>query len=528
MASGKQTPRQKLIGLMYLIFLSLMALNVSVEVLDSFPMINQGLEQTNKNFELKVDMVYADFDQQKAVSEEKVQPYYDQAQYIKTLANSLSDYILGQRSEMIARIENIPIEQADTFNLFNLKAKDNYSTSSHFWLKENSEEPARDGEKGTRAYELKEMITDFKHKIDSVLDTHDLAEFAQISLDVEGPFKRQDMDITWQQLMFDRVISVAVATNLSRLLTEIRNAEFDVINLLYGAITADDFKFDRIEARVVPKSEMILLNDHYEAEIFVAAIDSRQTPEVFVGGRQIPTADGTGRLRIQASSEGWQTHRGMIRITSPSGFPQEYPFEASYMVQRPSATVSATRMNLFYVGLDNPVSISAPGIAAESLRASISGGASLTRQADGSYVVRVTPGTQEVRITIQATVDGVLRDITTSQFRVRNVPDPVAYIANRREGRITREELRVAGAIIPRLENFEFDMNYEIASFTMVAPRAGDIIPLRSESNRFTEAMLQAINSAQSGQRIIFENITTKPGPDGRVRTLSPISFTII
>jgi gliding motility-associated protein GldM len=528
MASGKQTPRQKLIGLMYLVFLALMALNVSVEVLESFPMINEGLEQTNKNFELKVDMVYADFDQQKAVSEEKVQPFYDHAQYIRALADSLNNFIKSQRSEMIALLENIPVAQADTFNLFDLRAKDNYSTSSFFWLKENSEEPARDGGRGTRAYELKEMIADFKHKIDSVLALHNLSEFVQISLDIEGPFKRQEMEISWQQLMFDRVISVAVATNLSRLLTEIRNAEFDVINLLYGAITADDFKFDRIEARVVPKSEMILLNDHYEAEIFVAAIDSRQTPEVFVGGRPIPTADGVGRLRIQANSEGRQTHRGLIRVTSPTGFPQEYPFEASFMVQRPSATVSATRMNLFYVGLDNPVSISAPGIAAENLQPSISAGATLTRQSDGSYVVRVSPGTQEVRITVKAMVDGTLRDITTSQFRVRNVPDPVAYIANRREGRITREELRVAGAIIPRLENFEFDMNYEIASFTMVAPRAGDIIPIQSESNRFTEAMIQAINNAQSGQRIIFENITTKPGPDGRVRTLSPISFTII
>jgi hypothetical protein len=94
MAGGKQTPRQKLIGLMYLVFLALMALNVSVEVLDSFPMINEGLEQTNKNFEVKVDMVYRDFDQQKAISEEKVQPFYDQAQYLQVLANDLVNTLL--------------------------------------------------------------------------------------------------------------------------------------------------------------------------------------------------------------------------------------------------------------------------------------------------------------------------------------------------------------------------------------------------------------------------------------------------
>lgn len=526
MAGAKQTPRQKLVSLMYLVFLALMALNVSVEVLDSFPLINEGIEQTNRNFELKVDMVYRDFDQEKAISEDKVQPFYDEAQYIRGLADSLIGYVITQRNNMIAELNRITPEEADTLNLFDLRAKDNYSTSSRFWLRDNNQEPARDGGRGTRAYELKEKILNFKHEIDSILSLHDLSEFAQLGLDVEGPFKRQDAEISWQQLMFDRVISVAVATNLSRLITEIRNAEFDVINLLYGAITKDDFKFDRIEARVVPRSQIVLLDDYYEADIFVAAIDTRQTPRVFVGGQSIPTSDGVGRLRILASSEGTQTRSGVIRVTSPTGYPMEYPFNASFTVQRPSATVSATRMNLFYIGLDNPVSISAPGIPAENLRPEISSG-SLTRQPDGSYIARVQPGTSEVRITVNAIMDGTQRPVGTSTFRVRTVPDPMAYVGNRREGRITRQQILDSGGIVARMENFEFDLSYEIRSFTMLTNVRGFLQSYASDSNRFTPEMVQAISTATRDQRIFFENIITHRGPDGLERTLPQISFII-
>jgi hypothetical protein len=115
----------------------------------------------------------------------------------------------------------------------------------------------------------------------------------------------------------------------------------------------------------------------------------------------------------------------------------------------------------------------------------------------------------------------------TSVFRVRNVPDPVAYIGGRREGRISREELALARAIIPRLENFDFDMNFEIASFNMATQVAGDFRTYNTGGNVFSPEMLQVINNATRGQRVIFENITTRPGPDGRTRSLSPITFTI-
>jgi len=226
MAGAKQTPRQRLIGLMYLIFLALMALNVSVEVLDSFPLIDRGIQDTNRNFEMKVDMIYDDFNAQvQNFSEEHVYPFHGQALYIRELADSLVNYVMTNRTLMIAMLNNIGFEEADTLDLIDLRQKDNYSRSTRFWM----EEGGSSGGPGTRAFTLREMMENFKFEVDSILASHD--QNITLGLDTEGPFYRGDTRVDWQTYNFDRVISVAVATNLSRMVTEIRNAQFDAISM---------------------------------------------------------------------------------------------------------------------------------------------------------------------------------------------------------------------------------------------------------------------------------------------------------
>ncbi len=529
MAGGKQPPRQKLIGLMYLIFLSLMALNVSVEVLDSFPLINQGIEDTNRNFEMKVDMVYDDFQEQRLLfSEDHVQPFYGEARYLQEQADSLVNYILTKRTQMLAEVEGISFEEADTLDLIDQRRKDNYSISSRFWLVENSIDPgARDGGPGTRAHILREKITNFTNSIDSILDQHE--QSIQLGLDVEGPFYVQDRQVNWQQMNFDRVISVAVATNLQRLVTEVRNAQFDAVNMLYDLIHAGDFRFDEIAARVVPRSQIVMEGDYYEADVFVAAYDTRQDPEIVVDGvGSVPVSDGVGRLRVPATSPGSRQHSGVIRVTSPAGVVEEHPFETEYTVERPTATVSADKMNVFYIGLDNPVSISAPGIPTENLRPSVSSGAELVQRDDGTHVVRIEPGTSNVTVSVNALVGGETRTMGESEFRARTVPDPVASIAGRREGRVDRQVLVAAGRITAEMDRFEFDMSFDIGSFEMTTVVGGDFRRYRQEDGAsFTDEMIGVINNARSGQEITFRGITTRPGPDGSTRNLGAIALTI-
>ncbi|MFN3556243.1 MAG: gliding motility protein GldM [Bacteroidales bacterium] len=528
MAGGKQTPRQKLIGMMYLVLTALLALNVSVEVLDAFVLVDDGLQQTNVNFGRKVDMVYDDFLKQRALSEERVEPHFSRAFEVKELADNLVGFIRLTRAEMISRIDGIPVEAADTIRLIDMKAKDNYSRSSTFWLTEPMEggtPVAQPGGPGTRAHKLRSMIEDFKIQLIEKLPEQ-FRDNITLGLDLDGPFfDKNGMEVNWQSAMFDRQIPVAAATNLSRLITEVRNAEFDVVSQLYSAITAEDFTFDKIEARVIPNSRIVLLGDRFEADVIVAAYDSRTRPEVVIGGR---TIEG-GRLSIPATAEGLQTYRGTVRVVGPRGT-QEYPFSGDYIVQRPSATVSADAMNVFYMGVDNPISVSVPGIASDRIVARISGtGNQLVRRPAGGYNVRLNPNhnvNQNVNITLFARLDdGSERRMGESVFRVKVVPDPVPEIAGQTEGNIPRDIL-AGQPIIPRMRDFDFQMSFRILSFSMNTTVAGDFQEWRSGSNLQTPEMEAAIRRASRGQRFTFENIQAV-GDDGRTRNLPPMVFRI-
>jgi len=529
MAGGKQTPRQKLIGLMYLVFLALMALQVSREVLDSVVLIDREIQKTNINLNQRINSTLRAFESQLTVDEERVRPFYEQALEAQRLADELVDFILRERAEMIAELDRIDVETAMQIDLIELRNKENYTNSTRFWLT-TDDVTAVTGGPGSRAYNLRQRISEFKDRLMPILEANNLVGRVNLGLDVDMMYPAPGGigQIDWQRNMFDRVIPVAVATNLTRLVAEVRGAEFDLISNLFSRIAAGAFTFDEVRASIVPVSTIVMQGGFFEADVFIAAIDNTQQPVITWQGGSIPVVDGVGKLRIPATSPGSRTFSGNISLPDPDGgAPRNYPFEGQFIVQPPSATVSATKMNVVYIGLDNPLSISAPGVPTENLRASATGG-TLTALGGGNFNLVPAAGSREAVITIRA-VDGTsTRSMGSQTFRVRPIPPPVAFIAGRREGRITREELALAGSIIPRLEGFEFDFSFQIASFIMLANIGGDVRRFVAQGNRFTPDMIQAINNATRGQVITFMEILTRPGPDGRTLNLGSISFNII
>ncbi len=529
MASGKQTPRQKLIGLMYLVFLALMALQISREALDSVVLIDNEINQTNISLGQRIESTLGAFRSQMTIAEERVRPIYEDALEVQRLSNEIVNAILEKRTEMISQIDGISMDAARELDLSDLKNKDNYSSTTRFWLTTSELDAMVTGGPGSRAYELKNLIAEYKENLLPILEKNKIAERVKLGLDVEKSYPNPGggADFTWQQNMFDRVIPVAVAANLTRLVTEVRNTEFDIVNNLYSRIAADSYTFDKVAAALVPSSTIVMQGGYYEADVFVTAYDSKQAPFITLQGSRIPVEDGVGKIRIPASSPGQKSFSGRIEIPDPSGNKMFYDFKGDFVVQPPSATVSPTKMNVVYIGLDNPMSISSPGVPTDKLRASATGG-TLTPTGGGTYNLIPSAGAREVVISVSAVDGGSSRNMGSQTFRVRPIPPPTPYIAGKREGRISREELALAGSIIPRLENFEFDYNYQIASFTMLANIGGDVKRFVGNGNRFTPEMVSAINSAARGQVVTFMEILTRPGPDGRTLNLGSISFNIL
>jgi hypothetical protein len=183
-------------------------------------------------------------------------------------------------------------------------------------------------------------------------------------------------------------------------------------------------------------------------------------------------------------------------------------------------------MNVFYIGVDNPVSISAPGIAEANLRPSISVG-TLSRDSGGKdWIVRVPQGQAKAVISVDAMYQGESRRMGAAEFRIRRVPSPAAEIAGQVEGTIDKSTLLAAGAIIPVMRDFEFELYFEVKSFRMTTIVGGDGISKRANGNRFSDEMISLIQGARKGQKIFFENIQAE-GPDKIPRSLNPISLEI-
>ena len=538
MAAYKETPRQKMIAMMYLVLTALLALNVSKQMLDAFLVVNESMESTIENFSSKIEDVYTEFNKQYQLNQAKVEPNYLKAQDAKQLTDNLVNYIdsvkyaLIIRSEGHRRIESV--EQAKNTPLKDLKTKDKYTEPTRYFFGRSS-----DGTRG-EAGKLKRKINAYRERMLEIMD--EPVESDRLGLITSGKYYDASGIVkqTWEQHNFYYTILAADITILNKLIGEIQGAQFDVASYLFSDVTAEDFKFDDIAAKVISQNSYILKGQKYEAEILVAAYDTKQTPEVYLleGVDQITESNksrakltggdnGSVKLSLDGSREGIRKYAGYVKMTNPNGETNEYPFSGEYVVAPPSLTVAATKMNVFYIGVENPVSISVPGIAAEKIRPNITEGCTLSADPNSTdWIVTVPRGIRTATITASADIGGKLENMGSRDFRVKRVPDPVAEVAGIKEGAMDRNTLLAANAIIPSMKDFEFDLNFVINSFTMGTIINGDWIPKSTRGNRFTSEMAELIKNSRRGQKFFFENIQAK-GPDGTTRTLNAISLTI-
>lgn len=534
MAGYKETPRQKMISMMYLVLTALLALNVSKEALDAFIVVNESVELTNQNFSKKLNETYAGFNTRFKLNQTKVKPFWDKALEAKTLSNKMVTYIENLKYELIAQTEGISPDSAKNLPIREIENKDNYAVPTHFFMGDSD-----DGSKG-KSGELKNKIDDFRENLLNLLDQK-YQQTIKLGLETNGKY----MDASgqaqnWQAHNFYYTILAADITILNKIITEVHNAEFDVVNILLNAIDADDFKYDKIDAKVLSESNYIFMGGAYKAEIIVAAYDTSQVPEVYLkmGIDSLPVTEindatpvesqqGKIRVAFPANLEGKQKYAGIVRVKTATGDYNNYHFSDEYIIARPALSISITNMNVFYAGIENKISISVPGIPDQSLIASISCGTLRRDTKSYDWLVNVPLSNGFALISVSANQNGIVTDFGTKKYRIKQIPDPVAIIANRNEGRIRKEILMAAGAITPKIsDDFEYDLSFEILSFQMTIQRGFNVYHFSATGGKFTSEMVEQIAKANNNQTVLFDNIIAR-GPDGVDRPLSPIFLTI-
>lgn len=546
MASGKQSPRQAMINMMYLVLTALLAMNVSKEILDSFITVNNGLENTKLSLNDKMTAQYASFESFAGENAAKYGAAWNEAKKIKTAGAEIIAYVDSIKAKAIMTAEGWPrdsvvLGDGRIVDLAKVTKKDSHDELTNLLI---GDEPAKPKDGPMSATDLRTKLEAFREMV-----KNSRKEDTELAASMDRVFNfedRKDASGTmnnWQSINFYHVPLAAGITILSKIQADVRNAEGEVVKRMMDAVEGKSFKFNKLTTIVKPLSSYVTVGSKYTAEIFLGAYDDQNAPEVYIAGPgatvdtvakkingeaiKLPMNGAKAVLERVAGGAGLQTVRGIIKFKPVGGEETIEWFETTYEVAAPSLVVSPTKMNVFYRGVDNPVSVSVSGYSNKDIMATASNG-TLTKSADG-YIMR--PG-KDAEATIGATVtnpDGTKKPMPGLKFRVKNVPNPTPYFAGKsvNDENIKKAELTAAAGVIAKMENFEFDLKFEVVEYRVTMIVNGVPLEKVTKGAAVSGDMKEMFKKAKPGQKIYIEGIKAR-GPDGTVRNLGGLSFKVV
>ena len=503
-------PRQKMINIMYLVLTAMLALNVSAEILNAFSIVNNSINTSNSSLTDKNNFIYSQFEAQMKDNAAKTAPLKAKAEQVKKLSASMYDYIQSLK-------ETIVTESGGRDEHGEIKSKSDLDA------------PTRVMENNKKGPELEAKLKDLRAKLLSYVDPKKQAQFAKtLPLKIEVG-KSNDSHgggpKTWTTYHFNMVPTVAAVTILGKFQNDIKNSESAIIDELFRQIDADNFKFDKVRPFISLNSKNLMVGQTLTANIAVGAYSTTVNPTIVVNGQTIEAHDGLGTVNIPATGIGEKTISGTITLPSPNGgAPESYPFTESYNVGASTTSISADKMNVLYIGLQNPISISAAGVPAEQVSASISGG-NIAKRGSGEYIVTVSQPGKAV-INVVANIDGKTKSLGQKEFRVKRVPDPVLKVGMNKGGSMKAADFKVQGGLRADLEDFEFEgVKYEVIGYRVgISAKGKEYQEGDATSAYFPGSVAASIRSLRPGDEVYFENVKVK-GPDNLVRSMPSTIF---
>ncbi|WP_316746373.1 gliding motility protein GldM [Pedobacter gandavensis] len=509
MAGGKQSTRQKMINIMYLVLLAMLALNVSDTILNAFKNINDSLLTSKNNVSSSIDQLFAAFQNTKLKEEPgRAQPIWDKANKAKSYAGELNDYIQKLKDQFVVEGKGIDPETGD------LTERSNLDIAQGIMINQKKGE------------ELQKKINETREKLISLLPEKD-RQHVTFSLEAKNADKPINGKKNWADINFGEGTPLTAAnTILTKIQSDVKNAEAEVVKKLFGDMDKALVNLDQFDAVAVAPSSYVIQGQPYTAQVFLTASDSKSNPDISVNSSPLSVKDGKATYSGNTGSVGVFKWSGTIRVKQTDGKIVEYKTpEQSYQVAKPSATVSPDKMNVIYAGIPNPFSVSAAGFPMESVKASIDGGT--ISGGSGKFTVNVS-GSQvgkEVNINVSANSGGKSLNLGSQKFRVKALPTPKALVKGKSGGSVDLEWLENAGLLDTQLDDFVFDVKYRVIRFgaTFINPRS-DAVTIQNSGAGFNGQVKGALNSIKPGATVIFKDIVCE-GPDGRQRVLDGITF---
>lgn len=513
------SPRQKMINLMYIVLTAMLALNVSSDVLNGFTQVEEGLKRTNTNVEERNAGILASLEAFAAQNPDKGRRWYDKATEVRRVTDGIY-----HRIDSLKRLIVIEADGSDA-DVDNIQNRDNLEAASVVMLAGTKSRGAalRRDLDAYRTY-ITSLVTDTVKRV-SLEKTLSTAPVLR-----KGTLGKQ----SWEESKFDNQPVVAAVTLLTKLQNDVKFAEGEALQNLLANVDAGDVRVNELNAFVIPQSRFVMRGGKYSANIVLAAVDTTARPEVYINGAKL--ANDRGLYEFNPGSTGSFDYSGYLEVPHGDGSVTRHPFQSSYTVIEPTATVSATMMNVLYAGIDNPISISVPGVPTGKVSATMTNG-TLTRSGD-HWVAHPQKVGDEAVVSVSAEMDGRPMSMAQTKFRVRKLPAPTPYIAFKDAqgntshykggGRgLSKSLLLAAPGIEAAIDDDLLNIAFKVLSFeTVFFDSMGNAIPEVSNGAQFSQRQKDSFRRLSRGKRFYISRVKAV-GPDGITRDLAPIEVIV-
>jgi gliding motility-associated protein GldM len=493
MAGGKLTPRQKMINLMYLVFIAMLAMNVSKEVISGFGLMNEKFESSNVNSKQTNEQMLTALDTKAAEAKGEFATAAVTAHKVKTITDNFYNYIASLKEQATKGYKvdtetgKLPYEEMDKGDNI-----DDWFTGEGY------------GKKGN---EIITTINQYKADIKAALGTD--KKYASIVSEVETKFDLSDvknkegLKDKYLAYHFKGFPAIASVAKLSTWQNDINKAESDVYSVALGKAAVETASYSNYQAIVVLDKNAYFQGEQVTGKVVLGRYDENTKPKSVTGARLDP-ATGQAKIALTAGGVGEQSIGGQFTFVE-DGKTIPLKFSGKYVVvPRPnSATISADKMNVVYRGVVNPISISFAGISDKDVNASAPG---LTKVGNGKYNMSPQAGTEVVINVSGKMADGKVAS-DKKVFRIKGIPGPTGTIRGEMgvvKGPKSNLQIATIGA---KLVDFDFEVGLDVVGFNLKVTGQPTVVVQGNKLNAQCNAVL---SKAVRGDQVTISEIKTK------------------
>jgi gliding motility-associated protein GldM len=528
-----ETPRQKMIGMMYLFYTALLALNVSSEILTSFVKINESIQKTTSNYSEKTKSLYAKIDNSALEQPGKYTKLAKQAHELERQSNEFIQNIEDLKL-LILRESQGPEATLDG----EIKKMDDLHAATIVMVGEGGPMMGK---------QLRGWLDSYRELLLGIIEDTSLTVYKNVAknLEAKDQFDNNEAPWSWEETLCRGMPMIGTMAMLSKLQADIRNSEADVLEFMIAELEGLDIRITALEALVSSPRSFVIRGGKYSSNVFLGARDTSMRPTIYLtynapfydstvvnGEVQYKLRQGANydTLPIDESGKGLHVrdcggvgdfnYGGLVHYKSNKG-DMWLPYKAVYQVGDAGFTVSASACNVFYRGLDNPVEVAVSGYPQEAVSVSISGGASISRSGAG-YIVKVpaSVSAREVSITVSVRTEEGVRTLGSKTFSVLNVPPPTIVIAGAyKDGAsVPKAAITRTPTLTANLESdfFPFKgVSYSVISYEFLYSVRGVTQTIAGTGSNIPQTILNNLNP---GSAASFTNIRVS-SPSGERKT---------